>query len=72
MSLHTDTTYVLFAETGKTRKVKRDCRKCVPGGQWRIGHWVVSPRGLTHVVLTGEHRTLCGKDAEKETWWWAE
>lgn len=64
--------YVIWAESGRVQKIRRDCLLCVPSGQLRFGDYVVSPRGLVHLCLRGETRTLCGKVADGDAWWWAE
>jgi len=69
---------VWFEETGERREIVGVCARC----KERSGRYgepvlseydacIVGPRGVAHSQsYTHPERTLCGRDATGESWWW--
>jgi hypothetical protein len=65
---------VFFEETGEERIVTHLCRRCKERTRFPFTIReapLVSPRGVGHDQHdVYDDRTLCGKDATGERWWW--
>jgi hypothetical protein len=63
---------VRFDETGEERAVVRSCKVCrVDDDDLRQYGFVCSPSGTAHhTSMWDETRTICGKDATVDRWWW--
>jgi len=65
---------VFFEETSEERVVTHVCRRCLERSDFPFTVReapVVGPRGVAHnLQWKNDERTLCGRNATGEKWWW--